>query len=133
MCEYCGCPDIEPFAMLTDDHATLDLLAELYAGGGNPLDLEAIRVSWEDHLATQFALRSLAKELGLDDVIHGEARRPDETVGALLSEPSPDGRALWGAIRGHIEAWEFEVFPRIVLSADPDELEEAAGRTASTR
>lgn len=133
MCEYCGCPQIEPFTTLTDGHVTLDLLAELYAGAGNRLDLEAIRVSWEDHRATQAAVRSLARSLDLEDVLDGEARRPDESVEALLADPAPNGRALWGAIRGHIEAWEFEVFPRIVLSADADELAAAASEAVATR
>jgi hypothetical protein len=133
MCKYCGCPEIEPFATLTDEHATLDLLAELYAGGGSSLDLEAIRVSWEDHLASQSAVRSLARSLDLEDVIDREAQRPDESLNALLARPVPNGHALWGAIRGHIEAWEFDVFPRVVLSADPAELAEAARDAAAAR
>jgi hypothetical protein len=58
VCDFCGCPEIEPFAMLTEDHATLDVLARLFAEGGHALDLEVLRVSWEDHRATQAAVRS---------------------------------------------------------------------------
>ena len=40
---------------------------------------------------------------------------------------------LPGAVRDHIDGWEFEVFPQIVLAADPDELEEAARAAATAR
>jgi len=40
---------------------------------------------------------------------------------------------LRGAVRDHIDGWEFEVFPQIVLAADPDELEEAARAAATAR
>ncbi len=130
MCDFCGCPEIEPFATLTDDHVTLDVLAELFDECADPLDLEALRVSWEDHRATQGALHSLAQSLDLTEVLEAAAGE-DVRLDALLAEAAPDGPALRRAIRGHSEAWEFEVFPQLVLSADPDELEEAARSTVA--
>lgn len=132
MCDFCGCPVIEPFASLTDDHATLEVLAELFDEGADPLDLEALRVSWEDHRATQAAVHSLARSLDLTEALEAGAGE-DARLDALLAEPAPDGLALRRAVQGHIESWEFEVFPQLVLAADPDELKEAARGAAMAR
>lgn len=132
MCDFCGCPDTEPFAMLTEDHSTLGTLAELFAEVGDALDLEAMRVSWEDHRATQAAVRSLARSLGLHELVEAATHR-DEVLEALLRRPAPDGKTLRGAVRDHVDGWEFEVFPQIVLAADKDELAEAARAAAIAR
>jgi hypothetical protein len=34
VCDFCGCPGIEPFATLTEDHGTLEALAELFLRNG---------------------------------------------------------------------------------------------------
>jgi hypothetical protein len=51
----------------------------------------------------------------------------------LLGQLDLDGKTLRGAVRDHIDGWEFEVFPQIVLAVDPDELEEAARAAATAR
>lgn len=104
MCDFCGCRAIEPFASLTDDHATLEVLAELFDEGADPLDLEALRVSWEDHRATQAAVHSLARSLDLTEALEAGAGE-DARLDALLAEPAPDGLALRRAVQGHIESW----------------------------
>jgi hypothetical protein len=69
-----------------------------------------------------------------DDVAESSAEADrDVLLETLLGQPVPAGRALRGAVREHIDAWEFEVFPQIVLAADPDELEEAARAAATAR
>jgi hypothetical protein len=80
VCDFCGCPHIEPFATLIEDHATLETLAELFAEGRDGLDLEAR-----------------------------------------------------GSVRDHVDGWEFEVFPQIVLEADADELEDTSRAVAVAR
>lgn len=125
MCDFCGCPAIEPFATLTDQHVTLGVLAEVLAEGGGPADLEALRVSWDDHRAQEAALGPLAARLDLEDVVEA-ARRGDRALEALLRTPAPDPGALLRAVHDHVDAWEFEVFPHLVLAADPDDLTSAA-------
>lgn len=132
MCDFCGCPQIEPFATLTDEHVTLDVLAEVLESSGDERDLDALRVTWDDHLAAQAGVRSLAEQLGLDRRIAVE-RDADTRLGALLAKSAPDPRELRRSIRAHVDAWEFEVFPQVVLIADPAELQEAAERTVSVR
>jgi hypothetical protein len=121
VCDFCGCPAIEPFATLTDQHATLVVLAEALAEGGGPADLEALRVSWDDHRAREDGLGPLAVRLDLGDVVEA-ARRRDGALEELLRDPAPDPLALLRAVRDHVDGWEFEVFPQLVLSADPDDL-----------
>jgi len=57
-------------------------------------------------------------------VVEVEAHR-DALLETRLGQPAP-GKTLRGAVRDHIDGRAFEVFPRIVLAVDPDELEEAA-------
>lgn len=121
MCDFCGCPAIEPFATLTDQHVTLVVLAEALAEGGGPADLEALRVSWDDHRAQEAALGPLAVRLDLEDVVDA-ARRGDGALEELLRDPAPEPGALLRAVRDHVDAWEFQVFPQLVLAADPDDL-----------
>ncbi|HXF35821.1 MAG TPA: hypothetical protein VNO17_01400 [Actinomycetota bacterium] len=126
MCDFCGCPAIEPFATLTDEHVTLLVLAEALVAGGGSADLEALRVSWDDHRARGAPLDALAAGLELEDVV-AAARRVDRALEELLGMPAPDPRALLRAVRDHVDAWEFEVFPQLVLSADPDDLATVQG------
>ncbi|HXF74442.1 MAG TPA: hypothetical protein VNO79_17805 [Actinomycetota bacterium] len=129
MCDFCGCPAIEPFATLTDQHVTLVVLAEVLVDGGGPADLDALRVSWEDHRAVEATLGPLAAHLDLEEVVEA-ARRGDRRLEALLDAPAPDPGDLLRAVRDHLDAWEFEVFPQLVLSADPEELAAAASEAA---
>lgn len=132
MCDFCGCPGIEPFATLTEDHGALEALAELFLRNGAVADLEALRVVWADHRRTESALGRLAQTLGLPEVLSAGIRE-DAQVDEVLGRHSPDAGAVWKAIRGHVETWEFEVFPQLVLSAGPDELEAAARSAAGER
>lgn len=125
MCDFCGCPGIEPFATLTDQHVTLMVLAEVLAEGGGAADLEALRVSWDDHRAREGALGLLAVRLDLEDVVE-TAREGDRALDVLLRSPAPDPGTPLRAVRDHVDAWEFEAFPQLVLAADPDELAAAA-------
>ncbi len=125
MCDFCGCPAIEPFASLTDQHVTLVVLAEALAEGGGPADLEALRVSWDDHRAQEASLRPLAARLDLEDVLEA-GWRGDRALEEHLRAATPDPGALVRAVRDHVDAWEFEVFPQLVLAADPGDLAGAA-------
>ncbi len=129
MCDFCGCPATEPFATLTDQHVTLVVLAEALVEGGGPADLEALRVSWEDHRAAEAVLGPLAARLDLEGVVEA-ARQGDRRLEALLGAPAPDPGELLRAVRDHVDAWEFEVFPQLFLSADPEELAGAASGEA---
>ena len=52
--------------------------------------------------------------------------RGEGALEELLRDPAPDPGALLRAVRDHVDAWEFEVFPQLVLAADPDDLAGAA-------
>lgn len=132
MCDFCGCPSIEPFATLTEDHSTMEVLAELFDRNGESIDLGAVRVTWDDHRAAEAVLEELARRIDLIDVL-GIGREQDAGVDSLLSEAAPDAGALLAAIRDHVDTWEFDVFPQLVLSADLEELQETARLAEATR
>lgn len=132
MCDFCGCPGIEPFAMLTQDHGVLEALAELFLRNGDAADLEALRAAWAVHRTAESALGELARTLGLSDVLAAGIRE-DARVEDVLRQGGPDAGALWRALRSHVEAWEFEVFPHLVLAANSAQLEVAARHAAGDR
>lgn len=133
MCDFCGCPQIDPFSFLTDEHVALAMLAEAFERGGDLADLDALAVTWDDHRAHErVALEGLAAELAMDEDL--ELVRPsDEAVETLLAQALPDARALRLSVADHADRYEFEVFPHLVLAADDRELADAAARAATVR
>lgn len=77
VCDFCGCPTIDPFSYLTDQHLTLLAVAEAYEESGDPLDLEAVSITWQDHLAAERpAVEHLGRALDLEEVLdRGRGRR----------------------------------------------------------
>lgn len=133
MCDFCGCPAIDPFSVLTDDHLTLLAMADAYEASCDPLDLDALRVIWDDHRAQERgATEHLAAALSLDDVI-AAGHRIDAPLEALLAHAEPNPRELRFAVTDHVDGYEFEVFPALVLPADRQELEGAARAAAGAR
>lgn len=133
MCDFCGCPAIDPFSVLSDDHLTLLAMAEAYEASRGPLDLDALRVIWEDHRAQERrATEHLADALSLEDVV-ATGRGIDAALEALLALAEPDPRQLRFAMTDHVDGYEFEVFPALVMPADQTELEEAARAAAGAR
>lgn len=132
MCDFCGCPAIDPFSVLTDDHLTL-LATGCLPDVLDPLDLDALRVIWEDHRAQEGgATEHLAGVLSLEDVV-ATGRGIDAGLEALLALPEPDPRQLRFAMTDHVDGYEFEVFPALVLPADRSDLEGAARAAAGAR
>lgn len=133
MCDFCGCPAIDPFSILTDDHQTLLLLADAFGSSGDPRDLDALRVTWDDHRTQErAATEQLAASLSLDDILEiGHAL--DAPVDALLGPAEPDARELRFVLAHHVDGYEFEVFPALVLPADQPDLDAAARRAAEAR
>lgn len=133
MCDFCGCPSIEPFLQLTDQHVTLLTMADAFALSADPLDLDALRITWDDHRTEEReALEPLAAALGIQDAMT-IGRELDGAVDRLLAVPEPDGKALRGAVVGHVDGYEYEVFSQLVMASDPSELEAAARRAAAVR
>lgn len=133
MCDFCGCPAIEPFSVLTDDHLTLLAMTDAYETSIDPLDLDVLRVIWEDHRAQERgATEHLAGVLSLEDVV-ATGRGIDAALEALLALPEPDPLQLRFAMTDHVDGYEFEVFPALVLPADRSELEGAARAAARAR
>lgn len=133
MCDFCGCPAIEPFMQLTDEHVTLLTMADAFGASGDPLDLDALRVSWEDHRTEErAALEPIAEAIGLHDAL-AIGRDADAAPDELLSTDEPNAGSVRRAVAGHIDAYEYEVFPQIVMAADPGEIEAAAARAAGVR
>jgi len=131
MCDFCGCPTIDPFSYLTDEHLTLAAVAEAYEESGDPLDLDALRITWEDHVAAERpATQHLAKVLDLEDLLE-VGRELDARVAAALD--SGDAAALRRALTDHAEGYEFEIYSALVLQAADDDLAEAAALAAGTR
>jgi hypothetical protein len=115
VCDFCGCPAIDPFAVLTDDHQTLLAMAEAYEASGDPRDLDALRVIWDDHRAQERGATShLAAALALEDVLT-IGRGIDAPLDALLALAGPNGRELRFAVTDHVDGYEFEMFPALVL------------------
>jgi hypothetical protein len=133
VCDFCGCPEIDPFSFLTEEHVTLASLAEAFERGGDLDDLDALAITWDDHRAHErAALEGLAAGLAMGEEL--ELVRPsDEGVETLLAQALPDAKALRLTIVDHADRYEFEVFPHLVLAADDRELEEAAARAAAVR
>jgi hypothetical protein len=133
VCDFCGCPAIDPFAVLTDDHQTLLAMAEAYEASGDPRDLDALRVIRDDHRAQERgATSNLAAALPLEDVFT-IGRGMDAPLDALLAQAGPNGRELRFAVTDHVDGYGFEMFPALVLSADETELEGAARAAAGAR
>lgn len=130
MCDFCGCPAIPPFDRLTDDHLTLAAVADAYAASGDELDLDALRISWGDHVAAERpAVAYLARELDLEELSE-VGRGLDDRVEAALA--AGDGTALVRAVADHAEGYEFEIYPALVLQAAEEDLAEAARCAAGT-
>ena len=131
MCDFCGCPTIDPFSYLTDEHLTLVAVAEAYEETGDPLDLDALRIAWEDHVAAERpAVEHLAKVLDLEEVLE-VGRELDARVEEALR--SGDGSPLRRAVADHAEGYEFEVYSALVLQAADEDLAEAAAFAAGAR
>lgn len=131
MCDFCGCPTIDPFSYLTDEHLTLVAVAEAYEESGDPLDLDALRIAWEDHVAAERpAVGHLAKTLDLEEVLE-VGRELDARVEEALR--SGDGSTLRRAVSDHAEGYEFEVYSALVLQAADEDLAEAAAFAAGAR
>lgn len=133
MCDFCGCPQIDPFSFLTDEHVTLAMRAEAFERGGDLADLDALAVTWDDHrVHERAALEDLAVELAMGEDL--ELVRPgDEAMETLLAQALPDAKALRLAVVDHADRYEFEVFPHLALAADDRELAEATARAATVR
>jgi hypothetical protein len=127
MCDFCGCPLVEPFATLTAEHGVMLDLAEGVLRG-DPIAFEDLRGLWDEHASRErAALSPLGSVLGLPDVV--EAREPDDrALDTMLALPPHDARAIRGAAWDHVDAWEFEVFPHLMMAATEDELEAADAR-----
>lgn len=124
MCDFCGCPAIPPFDRLTDDHLTLAAVADAYAGSRDELDLDALRVTWEDHVRVERpAVAYLARELDLEDLLE-LGRELDARVETALA--TGDAAALPRAVAEHAEGYEFEIYSALVLQAADEDLAEAA-------
>lgn len=127
MCDFCGCPQVEPFATLTAEHGVmLDLVEGVLAGDATAV--EDLRDLWREHADRErAALRPLGGLLGLADVV--DAREPeDRALDEMLALPAPEARAVRGAVWDHVEAWEFDVFPHLMMAATTDELAAADAR-----
>lgn len=128
MCDFCGCPTIPPFDRLTDDHLTLATVADAYAVTGDERDLDAVRISWQDHVAAErSAVTYLARELDLGELLE-VGRELDGRVEAALG--SGDAAELVRAVAAHAEGYEFEIYSALVLQAADEDLAEAARRAA---
>jgi hypothetical protein len=133
MCDFCGCPAIDPFSFLTDEHVTLLTMADAYASSLDPRDLDALAVIWADHRAEErMALEPLAEALALHDAL-ALAREADAAVDGFVASPDADAKGLRRAVVGHVDTYEYEVFPQLVMAADPDEIDAAARRAAEAR
>lgn len=131
MCDFCGCPAIDPFSSLTDEHLTLVAVAEAYEETGDPLDLDALRIAWGDHVvAERPAVERLAKILDLEEVLEVGRELDARVEEALRTE---DAAALRRTVMDHAEGYEFEVYPALVLQAADDDLAEAAAVAADAR
>jgi hypothetical protein len=87
-----------------------------------------LRALWEEHTEREIAsLQPLGNLLGLGDVVAAHANDLAHTS-AILTVPTPDPRRIRGAIGDHVDAWEFEVFPHLMMAAEDDELRDAADR-----
>lgn len=127
MCDHCGCPQFEPFATLTAEHEVMrDLIYALRAADANALgDLREI---WREHAVREAAaLRPLGELLGLGDVVASRDGE-DRDLGVLLADLDPAVRRLWGAALDHADAWEFDIFPHLMMAALGDDLEQATAR-----
>jgi hypothetical protein len=126
MCDYCGCPRIEPFSTLTIEHEVLRELVPA-ARAGDPTAPTDLRELWSEHLERErAALEPLAASLGLADVL-AQPLETDAARSALVGEPSIDER-VGRAVSDHADDWEFEVFPHLVMSAEEEDLRGAARR-----
>jgi hypothetical protein len=124
MCDFCGCPTIPPFDRLTDDHLTLTAVAEAYEQSRDALDLEALRITWADHVAAERpAVAYLAKELDLEDLLE-IGRELDARVEAALA--TGGAAEIVRAVADHAEGYEFEIYSALVLQAADEDLAEAA-------
>ncbi len=124
MCDFCGCPTIPPFDRPTDEHLTLAAVADAYATTEDERDLDALRITWADHLAVErAAVACLAQELDLEEVV-GTGRELGARVGSALA--TGDARELARALADHVEGYEFEIYPPLVLQAADEDLVEAA-------
>jgi hypothetical protein len=124
VCDFCGCPGIEPFATLTIEHEVLrDLVSA--AEAGDPIASVDLRELWREHTERErSALGPLAESLGLADLVAPHARA-DAARGALIAAPSVDGRVR-RAVSDHADDWEFEAFPHLVMAAEEEDLQAAA-------
>jgi hypothetical protein len=96
-------------------------------------DLDALRVIWDDHRGQERgATEHLAASLSLEDVLT-IGRRIDAPLDALLALAGPNGRELRFAVTDHVDRYEFEMFPALVLCADETELKGAARAAAGAR
>ncbi len=133
MCDVCGCPELEPFRTLVDDHEALLMLADAYERSGDEADLEALRVVWEDHRRTErVALEGLAGALGMREELSLGAET-DEALERVLALAAPDGAALRRTMSDHADAYEYDAFPHLVFAADDRDLEAAAERVDGLR
>jgi hypothetical protein len=118
---------------LTDQHVTLLMLADAFVLSGDPLDLDALRITWDDHRAEEReGLELLAAALGIQDAVL-IGRVLDVAVEALLALDAADPKELRGAVAGHVDGYEYEVFSQLVMAADPSEMEGAARRARAVR
>ncbi|MGE5227850.1 MAG: hypothetical protein ACM3OO_13325 [Planctomycetaceae bacterium] len=58
----------------------------------------------------------------------GQRDDDDRVLGASLADVLPDIRRLWGSAWDHAEAWEYDIFPHLMMAADEDDLARAAAR-----
>lgn len=127
MCDFCGCPEREPFASLTQLHEILLLLAEAFAKDGDARDLEILRDLWPDHRASEQVVGDLATLAGFDAEwrsLEGDATRID----AVLADETPDGAALLRALQDHAGDHEYDLFPHIMFALEPEEIDGSLAR-----
>lgn len=125
MCDFCGCPAMEPFATLTEEHDRLLMAAERFASG-NLAELDAFRESWREHRAREHeALQSLVAATGLE-MLMTTVEHVDTAMDTILGKRSPAGKALKRAMQDHAGNFEFGLFPHLVFAVDPNALSAAA-------
>lgn len=96
--------------------------------GGSAEAIDDLRQLCREHTAREAAaLLWLGDRLGLGDIV-ASRRDDDRDLVARLEDPEPDAKRLWGATWDHADAWEFDVFPHLMMAAYDDVLDEASAR-----
>lgn len=132
MCDYCGCRESGPTAELADEHVRLqEMSGRLSAAMAARQDTSELFEEFRDLLE----MHAAKEEVGLFPKVSG-LKVMDDQIAQLIAEhellhrqlgEGPGGDDVGAAIKllaQHIDDEEYDLFPHIIHSLDPEDWEE---------